>query len=229
MKSTWIRFGARSTDGREPTTAADVRAINSRASDTMGLGVASHRAAAIGGLIAMASLVGVGRFVYTPILPPMSAALGLSQATAGVIASANCFGYLIGAFLAATRLVPGSRRRWLIVALAVSALTTGTMGLVSTVPAFVALRFLGGVASAFALVFSSALVLDRLAAGGGSELSAVHFAGVVVGIAVSAAVVSALIAAGFDCARSGSRAVAWRASAWRSSPCCCGATSSGGA
>ena len=83
-------------------------------------------------------------------------------------------------------------------ALATSALTTGAMGLVSTLPAFVVLRFLGGVASAFGLVFSSALVLDRLALARRSELSAVHFGGVGAGIAVSAAVVSALMAWGFD-------------------------------
>lgn len=146
----------------------------------------------------MASSVGVGRFVYTPILPPMSAALGMSKSAAGLIASANFLGYLIGALLAATPFVPGSRRAWLIVALATSALTTGAMGLVSTLPAFALLRFVGGIASAFALVFSSALVLDRLAIARRPELSAVHFGGVGTGIAVSATLVSALMAWGFD-------------------------------
>jgi predicted MFS family arabinose efflux permease len=153
---------------------------------------------AIGGLIAMAASVGVGRFVYTPILPPMTAALGMSKSAAGFIASANFLGYLLGALLAATPFVRGSRRTWLIVALATSALTTGTMGLVSTLPAFLFLRFVGGVASAFGLVFSSALVLDRLAGARHSELSAVHFGGVGTGIAVSATVVSTLMAWGFD-------------------------------
>jgi len=156
------------------------------------------RALAIGGLLAMASAVGVGRFVYTPILPPMSAALGMSKSAAGFVASANFLGYLVGALLVATPFVPGSRRTWLLVALATSALTTGAMGLVSTMPAFVLLRFVGGVASAFGLVFASALVLDRLAAARRSELSAVHFAGVGVGIATSAVVVSALAAWGFS-------------------------------
>jgi predicted MFS family arabinose efflux permease len=45
------------------------------------------------------------------------------------------------------------------------------------------------VASAFGLVYSSALVLDRIGRGGRPGLSAVHFAGVGTGIAVSAMVV----------------------------------------
>src|SRR5919205_117620 len=97
------------------------------------------RALAVGGLIAMASAVGVGRFVYTPILPPMSAALTMSSSVAGFIASANFFGYLLGALLAATPLIRGSRRAWLLAALAASAVTTAAMGLVSSVPAFLLL------------------------------------------------------------------------------------------
>ena len=46
------------------------------------------------------------------------------------------------------------------------------------------------------LIFSSALVIDRLCASGNGALSAVHFSGVGVGIAVSAAIVAAMLHAG---------------------------------
>ena len=154
------------------------------------------RLLALGGLVALATAIGVGRFVYTPILPRMIADLGMTAGAAGLLASANFAGYLAGALLAATPIPSGSRRRWLLTSLTVSALTTGAMAFVSSPAAFLFLRFAGGVASAFGLVFASALVLDRLAAAGRSELSAVHFAGVGVGIVVSAVLSSTFVAWG---------------------------------
>ena len=153
---------------------------------------------AIGGLIALAVAMGVGRFVYTPILPFMEQSLGLTKAEGGLLASANFLGYLLGALGASFSALPGGRRTWFLAALAVSALTTGAMGASSSMAAFLGLRFLGGVASAFVLVFSSALVLDRLAVAGRPGLSAVHFAGVGCGIAVSAVLVAGLAAGGQD-------------------------------
>ncbi len=155
-------------------------------------------AVALGGLIALAAAMGIGRFVYTPILPFMVESLGLTKAEAGVIASANFLGYLLGALAAAKTVLPGGRRRWFLAALAVSALSTGAMGLADSMTLFLGLRLIGGVASAFVLVFSSALVLERLAAAGRPGLSAVHFAGVGSGIAVSALLVAGLAGAGYD-------------------------------
>jgi predicted MFS family arabinose efflux permease len=155
-------------------------------------------ALALGGLIALAAAMGVGRFVYTPILPVMAEALDLSKAQAGLIASANFLGYLIGALLAATPRLRGNRRTWLLGALGVSAVTTAAMGLTASMPVFLILRAIGGAASAFVLVLASALVLDRLAAAGRTGLFALHFAGVGAGIAASAVVVSVLQARGAD-------------------------------
>jgi len=46
-------------------------------------------AIATGGLVAMAAAVGIGRFVYTPILPFMEVGIGLTKAEAGLIASGH--------------------------------------------------------------------------------------------------------------------------------------------
>jgi predicted MFS family arabinose efflux permease len=151
----------------------------------------SPLALSIGGLLAMAAGIGVGRFVYTPILPPMVEALHLSKSEAGLIASANFVGYLAGA-LVATLPLPGARRSWLFGALAVNAIGLAAMGLSSSLVLFLLLRLVAGFASAFALIFASALVLERLAQAGRNGLSAVHFAGVGSGIVASAALVATL-------------------------------------
>ncbi len=153
---------------------------------------------ALGGLVALAAAMGIGRFVYTPIQPFMIESLGLTTAEAGVIASANFLGYLLGALGVAMARLPGGRRGWVLAALAISAGSSGAMGLGSSMAIFLVLRFLGGVASALVMVFAAALVLDRLTAAGRPGLAAMHFAGVGCGIAVSAVLVSGLAAEGYD-------------------------------
>jgi len=150
---------------------------------------------ALAGAVAMGCAMGIGRFVYTPILPFMVEALNLSASQAGLIASANFLGYLIGA-LAASVPLPGAPRTWLIGALIASATTTAAVGAFTGVPAISAVRFLGGIASAFSLVFASTQVLQGLARAGRSGLSAVHFGGVGIGIALSSLVI--LLPVGWD-------------------------------
>ena len=150
---------------------------------------------AIGGMLAMAAGIGIGRFVYTPILPVMVDALELSNSQAGLIASANFLGYFCGALLAALPDLPGDRRSWLVWALAGNAVALGAMGLTHSMIAFLILRFIGGGLSAIILVFASALVLEQITPAERTRLSAVHFAGVGVGIVISAVTVSVLLMA----------------------------------
>ena len=153
---------------------------------------------AIGGLAALAVAMGIGRFVYTPILPAMLEAGEFSTSFAGLLASANFLGYLVGALLAASPRMHGNRRSAVSIALVGSVVTTAAMGVVEGDAIFILLRFAGGVASAFVLVFASSIVLDRIAVAGRPGLGALHFAGVGVGIAASALLVGALAASGTD-------------------------------
>ena len=122
--------------------------------------------------------------------------LGLSAAAAGWIASANFIGYLVGALGAGLFRLPGRRWWWFLSGLALSTVTTMAMGTVDTAVAFAALRFFGGMASAFTLVFSSTVVLERLAQAGRPGFSAIHFGGVGAGIAASAVFVPLVADAG---------------------------------
>ena len=147
---------------------------------------------AFAGLVAMAAVMGIGHFVYTLILPYMAESMPLSENQAGMIAAANFLGYLLGSLAAGTGFLSGNRRNCALWALGPSVITTGAMALTVSIPAFLVLRFTGGVCSALVMVFGSALVLDRLTAARRPHLSHIHFAGVGTGMAVSAIVVVTL-------------------------------------
>ena len=153
-------------------------------------------ALAFGGFLAMTAAMGIGRFVYTPILPVMVDALGWSKIDAGLVASLNFLGYLSGASAIGAKVFSSNPRRWLLTALAVSAATTAGMALTSHLFPMMALRFIGGIASAFVIVCASTLVLERLAGSGRAKLATIHFAGVGAGMIVSAIIVAALTATG---------------------------------
>ncbi|MCB1492909.1 MAG: YbfB/YjiJ family MFS transporter [Rhodobiaceae bacterium] len=142
--------------------------------------------------------MGIGRFVYTPILPFMADAVPLNESQAGFIASANYLGYLLGALAGALGKLPGTKRMWFISGLLLSAAVTALMALTHSVAIFAALRLVGGIASAFVLVFSASLVFDRLTLQGRQGLTPVLFAGVGFGIAASAVLVALLARSGAD-------------------------------
>ena len=144
----------------------------------------------------MTAAMGIGRFVYTPILPVMADALGWSKVDAGLVASLNFLGYLVGALVIGAKVFASNPRRWLLTALAISSVTTAAMSLTSHLYPMMALRFTGGIASAFVIVCASTLVLERLAASGRARLAAIHFAGVGAGMVGSAIIVATLTAVG---------------------------------
>ena len=147
------------------------------------------------GAIALAAAMGIGRFVYTPILPGMMDGLGLSASDAGLIASANYAGYLLGAVLAAGSWGQGRERFVVLASLAVNAVLAAAMGVTESLPLFLAIRLLAGVASAFVMVFISTIVFARLIARGRGDLQAWHFGGVGAGIAISSVMIGLLVLA----------------------------------
>jgi predicted MFS family arabinose efflux permease len=152
---------------------------------------------AFAGAIAMAVAMGFGRFSYTPILPGMMADLGLTPADAGIIASANFIGYLLGAVAAGYGWAEGRERPIALSSLVATAVLLLAMGLTSSLLLFSVTRFLAGVASAFTMIFTSAIVLSRGLAAANPHVQSVHFGGVGAGIAISSLMVFLLPADGF--------------------------------
>ncbi|MCD2184260.1 YbfB/YjiJ family MFS transporter [Rhizobium sp. GN54] len=144
---------------------------------------------AIAGGLALASLMGFGRFFYTPVLPAMMADLHLDPAQGGLIAAANFAGYLAGAVLAAHGWAAGRERPLALAALAANAVLLAAMGLAGSIPAFIVIRFLAGLASALGMVFTAAIVLSHGLAAGDRRVPVIFFSGVGAGIALSSLLV----------------------------------------
>ncbi|MFI0905793.1 YbfB/YjiJ family MFS transporter [Streptomyces sioyaensis] len=138
------------------------------------------------GACALAVSLGVGRFVYTPILPLMQAQAGLSARAGALVATANYLGYFLGALL--TMLAPQTFRsrtvlRACLVALVV---TSASMPLTPELGAWFLLRALSGLASAVVFVIAvNSLLTTSSATGEGWT-----FAGAGAGIALSGLLVA---------------------------------------
>jgi len=153
--------------------------------------MAKERVIAIQGGAALAASIGVGRFVYTPILPLMREHAGLSPAFAGTLATANYAGYLVGAL--AGILAPALLRsaRVLRASLLVLVASLALMPVLAGRPAWLALRLAAGIASALVFMLVVSALLSRLR-GRGDRLIGWAFGGVGAGIALSGMLVMAV-------------------------------------
>lgn len=150
---------------------------------------------ALAGMVSLAVAMGIGRFAFTPLLPMMLADGTLDLPHASWLASANYLGYLVGALLCTFQPWRGRPEptRFIRGALVATVLLTLAMALHLS-QAWAALRFLAGVASAFAFVYTSGWCLGRLAQMGVPEMGAVIYTGPGVGIVASGLAGSAMVA-----------------------------------
>src|SRR5215212_6907975 len=143
----------------------------------------------IGGILALAAAMGIGRFAYTPLLPAMREVAGLDPTQAGLLAAANYAGYLAGALLVAVAVPASARVRILMVSASAVVATTALMAFTTNFAPWSVVRFVAGLASAGVLVLATGIVLDDLRRQGRTSLSGWLFSGVGIGIVVSGVVV----------------------------------------
>ncbi|HCC5833159.1 MFS transporter [Citrobacter farmeri] len=138
---------------------------------------------ALFGMMVLALGMGIGRFLYTPMLPVLLAEGRFTFSELSWIASVNYAGYLAGSLLFSFGLFHQSGRlRPMLLSLAVA--TSGlilAMALFSGPGVVMLVRFLAGIASAGMLIFGSTLVLQHTR---NPFVIASLFSGVGVGIAL---------------------------------------------
>jgi MFS family permease len=153
---------------------------------------------------ALAAGMGVGRFVYTPILPLMHAGAGLSAGAGANLATANYIGYLVGAIAGILAPALVRSRALLRASLVVLTGTLAAMPATHDTAVWFALRLLAGVTSALIFVIAVSSLLSHLREHP-AHLPGWAFGGVGAGIALSGLLVLVL------------RPVAdWRAAWWAS-------------
>lgn len=134
-----------------------------------------------GGLLSLAIAMGIGRFVFTPLLPLMRDEGRVTIADAGLIASVHFLGYLLGALFAAH--LTRAPRRTFQTSLMTIAVATLAMGLTESTVTWLAFRFLCGVTSALILVLISNYALKHMFDNGQAHLQGWVFSGVGAGMA----------------------------------------------
>jgi predicted MFS family arabinose efflux permease len=144
--------------------------------------------------------LGLARFSYALLLPPMRADLGWSYLTGGAMNTVNAAGYLVGALLVPRWIARHDARALTLAGMAAAALLLAAHGLATSDAALYALRGLTGMASAATFIGGGVLaaglvgmaptVLQR--AGPAGLVLGVYYGGTGIGIVAAALLVPPL-------------------------------------
>ena len=159
---------------------------------------------ALTGTISLAVAMGIGRFAFTPLMPMMLHDGLLDLAGASWLASANYFGYLLGAMLctfqpalwARLKLAPVRASLAVKIGLSLTCLLTAAMSL--DVPAaWPWLRFAAGITTAVGFVYTSTWCLGHLARLNAPSAGGIVYAGPGVGITTSGLLAGLMVQLGW--------------------------------
>jgi predicted MFS family arabinose efflux permease len=150
----------------------------------------------IGLAMGPAVALGLARFAYALLLPPMRADLGWSFAEAGAMNTANAAGYLAGALVAAPIGKLVGEKFVFAVSLLLTALAIGLSGTTANFSLLLGARLIAGFTGALAFVCGAGLTSAAAVGGSNSRaptLLGVYFAGAGVGVTASALLIPSLL------------------------------------
>lgn len=170
--------------------------------------------------LAAAVSLGITRFAYGLLLPPMRTDLQWSYALAGAMNTANALGYLAGALLTPRLLRLAQPPQVLLGGAVLAAVFMAVTGFFTGAAPLLLQRVLAGVASAFVFIAGSLLAarLGSLRPGRSGLLLGIYYGGTGLGIVLSALLVPAVLEA------ASGRTHAWAWAWWLLGLACLAAT-----
>lgn len=144
----------------------------------------------LAGALVLLVVHGLGRFIYTPLLPYLVADGQLSATSGAAVATWNYLGYLMGAMLAIRWHRIDQIRTLLPISLAVHLLTTLALTATDQPTAISLIRWLNGVANGVVFVQAPALILEWLVLRQQASRSGLVYLGVGFGLLVSSGLVT---------------------------------------
>ncbi|RBW48468.1 YbfB/YjiJ family MFS transporter [Marinobacter sp. F3R11] len=130
--------------------------------------------------------VGVARFSYTPMIPEMMEALGLSQSVVGMLATVNYAGYLTGALLITRISDLDLKVKLYQLGLVVAVVSTVLMGYTTEIWLWFALRFVSGLSTSAGMLLGAGLLMSWLIKNNEKSELGVFFSGIGLGIVLTA-------------------------------------------
>lgn len=142
----------------------------------------------VASVIAVVVMVGVARFSYTPMIPEMVAALGLSKSLVGMLATVNYAGYLTGALLITRISNLDLKVKLYQFGLVVAVVSTVLMGYTTEVWLWFVLRFVSGLSTSAGMLLGAGLLMSWLIKNNQKSELGVFFSGLGLGIVLTAVV-----------------------------------------
>jgi len=155
----------------------------------------SNNATLLAGIFALIVGVGVARFVFTSLLPPMLED-SLSISFAGILASINYVGYLSGSIFSIFIKDIHAKVKYFRIGLFLCVITSLFLGITENALVWVIARLLAGFGAAMALVVGSAIVMLKLTSTNKTKAMGIHFSGLGLSILVTDLVVRAVFSYG---------------------------------
>ena len=144
----------------------------------------SNVAILLAGIIALIIGVGVARFVFTSLLPPMLENY-LTISFAGVLASINYVGYLAGSIFAVFIKDINTKVKYFRLGIILCILTTIIMGVTTNEILWLLGRVIAGFGAAMALVVGAAIVMTKLNFQDKTKAMGIYFSGIGIALASS--------------------------------------------